>query len=432
MKKLFIFFIINMTMCANYDRLVLANLYSYYNIPDAYKNILEPLASDSKLQKKIVISKSSLPLFQKFSDLREKLSHVELCDLPSPIIKCPNLEEFFQLKNFSIKDDGQIGKIVDGGKLYSGNKARKLEFLLADAMSCGVKNVLTFGMAGSNHALATTIYTNLIGLKSICMLKPQHNDYTLQRNLLLQKYYGAELIYCLNDDMRIFLTCAQLVKNKLELGEFPYVIPTGGSCPLGVIGYVNAAFELHDQIKNKIICEPDLIYLPLGSAGTAAGLILGIKLLKLKSKIVLVAVEPTDIKELEKKLFKLINDANELLHELDSNIPQIKIETDDYEILTEHCGDDYALYTIEEIESMNLIKKLESIKLDGVYTGKTFAGMLKHILKNNLIDKNILFWNTFCSDDFKTLTNTIDYKNLPTPFHKYFEEDVQPFCKLLN
>ena len=128
-----------------------------------------------------------IPLFEHYHLLAHKLPYVSLGEFPTPVQKLNQLGRQLGLDNLFIKRDDLSGKV------YGGNKIRKLEFLLGDALRIGAKEVLTFGSAGSNHALATAIYARQLGLKSISMLVPQPNAHYVRRNLLMSYHCGAEL-----------------------------------------------------------------------------------------------------------------------------------------------------------------------------------------------------------------------------------------------
>ena len=145
-----------------------------------------------------------------------------------------------------------------------------LEFILGDALHAKVNEVLTFGAAGSNHALATAIYAQQLGLKSISMLRPQPNAHCVRRNLLMSYNCGAELHLYSNIPFVMPLAAPavlyQLLRHRLKCGQFPQVIPIGGSSPLGVVGFVNAAFELKQQILVHTTLEIVRRYVSLASA----------------------------------------------------------------------------------------------------------------------------------------------------------------------
>ena len=207
--------------------------------------------------------------------------------------------------------------------------------------------------------------------------------------------------------------------------QSPYYIPMGGSNEVGAVGFVNAAFELKEQIDQKIIPEPDYIYVTLGSAGTAAGLILGCKAAGLKTKIV--AVRISGKPEIKADLLKnLIKSTNKYLNMFDKNFPIFDIKEDDYIINNDFSGKKYAEVTKEGATAIRVLRAFEKIQLDGTYTGKTFAALLFDLVqKPELRDKNILFWNTYCSGNFSEITKDMDYKNLPDLLQGYFRVPVQ-------
>ena len=119
--------------------------------------------------------------------LEDRIPYVSLAELPTPVQKLDALGEEIGLDHLYIKRDDLAGKI------YGGNKIRKLDFILGNVLRTKAKEVLTFGFAGSNHALATAIYAQQVGLRSISMLMPQYNADYVRRNLLMSHYCGAEL-----------------------------------------------------------------------------------------------------------------------------------------------------------------------------------------------------------------------------------------------
>jgi D-cysteine desulfhydrase len=202
------------------------------------------------------------------------------------------------------------------------------------------------------------------------------------------------------------------------------MIPPGGSSPLGNCGYVNAAFELKEQIDKGELPEPDLIYLPTGTMGTATGLILGLKALGLKSRVI--PVQVVDKKFTNKvALYALLQSTSNYLTSLDPTFPSAPPEIDELFMEGGYYGDQYGLYTEQGMEAVRLIDRHEGIKLEGTYTGKTFAAFLNDTARPKMKDKTILFWNTFNSRDLSAFASNVDYRDLPKPFHSYFTEDVQ-------
>jgi D-cysteine desulfhydrase len=364
-----------------------------------------------------------IPLFENYKLLGQKLPYVSLGDFPTPVQQLGPLGRQLGLDHLYIKRDDLTGKI------YGGNKIRKLEFILGEALRKGAKEVMTFGAAGSNHALATAIYARQLGLKSISMLIPQPNADYVRRNLLMSYHNEAELH--LYTPKRYFRATAdpsvfyQLLRHRSKRGQWPFVIQMGGSSPLGAIGYVNAAFELNDQILKGEIPEPDYIYIAAGSMGTAAGLILGLRALNMKTTVVAVRVNSDRFVNV-KGLIKLIYKTNALLSSLDPSFPRCYFRETDIEIRHGYFGTQYALSTEAGTEAISLMNRYGGIKLEGTYTGKTFAALIDDARKSKLGNKVILFWNTYNSRDFSEAIAAIDYHKLPRSFHRYFEGEVQP------
>ena len=215
-------------------------------------------------------------------------------------------------------------------------------------------------------------------------------------------------------------------KQKHKTGQFPYIIPLGGSCPLGAVGYVEAAFELKEQIEKGEMPKPDVIYVTLGTGGTAAGLLLGLKAAQVDCKVCLVLIEPESMPgTLEFTTHTLFVKANALLQSHDQNFPTCTLTAEDYEIITKHTGKGYGMITNECRAAIDTLAQQEGIKLDGTYTGKAFASVLDDMTTGVCDGKTILFWNTFCGADYHEITDMVDYHDLPKAFHHYFENPVQ-------
>jgi 1-aminocyclopropane-1-carboxylate deaminase/D-cysteine desulfhydrase-like pyridoxal-dependent ACC family enzyme len=360
-----------------------------------------------------------IPLFERYPRLKERIPYIALGEFPTPVEKLARLGADIGVAKLYLKRDDLSGKV------YGGNKIRKLEFILGRAQRAGVKKVLAFGFAGSNHALATSVYAQRLGLKSGSMLLPQPNAHYVRRNLLMSHYSGAELHQHRNVPLLAGGTVYQLLRHKLSNGQFPQIIPPGGSSPWGTIGYVNAAFELQQQVMAGELPEPDRIYVALGSMGTAVGLMLGLKAANLKTRVISVRVVDEKYGN-ERKAVKLFHKANSLLHSRDPSFPRFELSEKDLEIRHGFFGKRYALFTEEGMKAVARMERKEGIKLEGTYTGKALAGLIDDAEKQDLGDKVILFWNTYNSRDFSDVIATVDYRQLPRCFHRYFEEEVQP------
>ena len=368
----------------------------------------------------------AISLFKQYPELGKKLPYISLCDLPTPVAKLEHAGEELGLRYLYIKRDDR------SGTLYGGNKPRKLEFLLGDALRARAKKVLTFGGAGSNHALATALYARKLGMKSISMLTDQPNAHYVRNNLLMSYHAGAELHLCgsgLESSLTVpafrFHSGIQMLKHSLLNGRFPRMIPAGGSLPLGIVGFVNAAFELRDQIENGEMPEPERIYVAAGTMGTSAGLLLGLRAAGLNCKVVAIRVVGEEFTNIQGML-DLIGRTNSLLHSFDPSFPAYEFTRNDIEIRHGFYGRQYAVFTDEAVEAVELMKQKEVIALEGTYTGKAFAALMDDAKHNKLKNTVMLFWNTSSSVDLSPFISDIDYHKLPRSFYKYFEEDVQP------
>jgi len=361
-------------------------------------------------------------IFEQYPLLKERIPYVQFGEFPTPIKRLSQLGKEIGTDYLYLKHDGLSGLI------YGGNKIRKLEFLLGDALHKGAKEVLTFGFAGSNHALATAVYAQKLGLKSISILLAQPNAQYVRRNLLLSHVCGAEIHHFKNEMAAYIPTTIIFLRKKLKQGKFPYIIGPGGSSPLGIIGYVNAGFELKEQVASGLMPEPDKIYLPLGTMGSAVGLTIGLKAAGLKTRVVSVRV--ADVKYGNKEKFvKLFKKTLALILSLDSSFPRVEITDDEVDIRHDFFGGQYARFTEQGMAALNLVAKSEGIRLDGTYTGKAMAALIDQVRGQGTRNEVILFWDTYNARDFSDTIKSVDYHQLPGCFHLYFEEDVQPLDK---
>jgi D-cysteine desulfhydrase len=359
-----------------------------------------------------------IPLFEHFPRLKENLPYVSVGEFPTPVKKLDKMGEKLGLAHLYVKQDGFTGKP------FGGNKVRKLEFVLGEALRRGAKEVLTFGYAGSNHALATAVYAKQLGLKSISMLLPQHTADYVRRNLLMSLYCEAELHHCPNRLIMPLATLYQQFRHRLKEGKYPYLIPPGGSTPAGTIGFVNAAFELKNQIDRGEVPEPDRIYVTLGTSGTVVGLMIGLKALGIKSRVIPVRV--VDKKWIdENSVLTLYTKTITLLCTLAPSFPRQDLSVSDIRIDDDFLGKGYAQFTDEGNEAVSLMEEVEGITLDGTYTGKTFAALIADAREKKIKDEIILFWNTLNTGDVSGLIEGVDYRRLPKPFHRYFNPAAQ-------
>ena len=207
-------------------------------------------------------------------------------------------------------------------------------------------------------------------------------------------------------------------------GELPYIIPTGGTSPLGTLGYVNAGFELHEQVTAGELPEPDWIFVPMGSGGTVAGLVLGAKLAGLRSRVAAVLV--TDIlPPSADKLARLAARSLALLRQQTSEVPAVALAAGDFTVIKGYVGPSYGAPTDAARAARDQMEALEGIHLETTYTAKCLAGMMDAVRTPAYRNCTVLFWNTYSSiDPAAHLGPLPHYQQLPRPFHQFFTGPV--------
>ncbi|MGO9585723.1 MAG: 1-aminocyclopropane-1-carboxylate deaminase/D-cysteine desulfhydrase [Limisphaerales bacterium] len=379
----------------------------------------QPIPGSTQTDRLLSEKPGTLPLFKDYPRLAGQLSHVSLGRFPTPVEKLEQVGNAIGLKNLYLKRDDLSGTV------YGGNKVRKLEFLLGDALRRNAKEVITFGFAGSNHALATALYANRLGLGSTSLLLPQSNAHYVRRNLLASHYFKADLRHYENWTLLGLGLLRKLLRGGIKHGTFPLLIPAGGTCPRGIAGYVNAAMELKEQIIAGEMPEPDFIYVPLGSMGTAVGLTLGLKAAGLKCRVIAVRVIEERFAN-AKKMTRLFQETASFLRKLDPAFPLPRLGDGDWTVRDDCLGGGYACFTEKAMKAAALMKEKAGIILNGTYSAKAFSALFDDTEKQVLKGKTVLYWNTYNSRDLSLFAAGVDYHHLPSAFHRYFEEDVQP------
>ena len=309
-----------------------------------------------------------------------KPKKLSIANIPTPIHLLGSISRNLNAK-IMVKRDDYTGLIT------SGNKIRKLEYLMYDAINSECDTIVTIGGIQSNHCRATTAIAKQYGFNVVLILCGENPErYT--SNLLLNKMLGAEIIWVdqkqYNDTIKLF----EKVKNDLQVkGLKPYFIPEGGSNAIGVWGYIDVIKEIIDfQEKNNVVF--DSIFCATGTGGTHSGLLIGKKLFNLNCNICSFNVNHTG-KIFERKISELINQT------IEKYSLKINIDDKDIHVIDGYVGPGYA--KMNDSELVNLIKliRLEGIFFDQVYTGKTFLGFLQEYSnKSDLFGKNVLFINT--------------------------------------
>lgn len=325
------------------------------------------------------------PLFRRFPELEERLPRLDLCGGPSPVRRLSALEEHLGRPGLWMKNDGLLGTT------YGGNKIRKLEFVLADAVRRRASTILTFGGTGSHHCLAAAIYARELGIRVAAVLLEQPDTDEVRTNLRLLESFGARTVRAGSLPLAV-AQAARLALRYTELGpppRVPYLLWVGSSTPLGCAGYVNAAFELADQVREGLLPEPRAVLLPLGSKGTAAGLLLGLRLAGLDTAVV--AVQVSDMPTVDARgVARIANATARLLRRSGASIPSVSFRPNDLTVISEAGARRYGHPTREAEEAKDLLRRLEGLTLDSTYTAKTVAALIAR----PQLPRPLLYWHT--------------------------------------
>lgn len=307
---------------------------------------------------------------------------ISLANLPTPIEKLERLSELWGGPEIYVKRDDLTGMAL------SGNKIRKLEFVIAEACNQGADLLITCGGIQSNHARATAIAATKLGMKSYLVLRGQEGS-EVNGNLFLDLLVGAKIKYITSEDYstRVDEIMADLAGQLKKEGHHPYVIPEGASNELGSMGYLAATEEIVEQLKIMKL-NVDYIVCAVGSGGTHAGLLLGQKLYKQDYQII---------------GFNVCDDEHYFVQKI-SRISQkaikrfgldINFKKEDVKIIDGYVGEGYALNRQEEIDFMKQVALEEGLLLDPVYTGKALYGLKEQISNGRFKkDEKILFIHT--------------------------------------
>ena len=306
---------------------------------------------------------------------------INLANLPTKIEKLSRTSEKLN-KNIYIKRDDQTGTEL------SGNKIRKLEFSIMEALNLGADTLITCGGIQSNHARATAAAAAKLGLNSCLVLRVKENEVP-DGNHFLDLVLGAEIKYITPEEYsnnRIKIMEA-LKSDYKKQGKNAYIIPEGASNGIGTFGYFNAMKEILEQEK-ELNVKFDSIVIGVGSGGTYAGLFYGNEVLNKDAKIYGINV-CDDAEHFQKEIYNILNESFEYTD------TKIEFTKEDINIIDGYVGEGYAISRTAELEFIKDFAKREAIILDPVYTGKAMYGLIKEIENGKFEDsKNILFIHT--------------------------------------
>ncbi|WP_458687690.1 1-aminocyclopropane-1-carboxylate deaminase/D-cysteine desulfhydrase [Nocardia tengchongensis] len=307
-------------------------------------------------------------LHQAFPELRSTLPHLALGATPTTVRPLPGLTD--GTASVWLKDDGEFG---DGG--WGGNKVRKLEWLLADAKHRGRQTILTVGGLGTNWGLATALYGREHGLSTVLALVDQPVDEHVRAQLGRLRDSGARL-YFTRTKARTIAAAPLLLGRYTTGGRLPYLLPAGGSSPLGALGYVETAFEIGAQVRAGKLPEPSHVVVAMGSGGTVAGLQLGLELAGLATRVVGVVVNDT-LRLDAATISRLAARTRTLLRRRGAKLPAPQNDPDRLRIVQGWMGQSYGHPTPAAGQALRLAEANENLHLEPVYTAKALAALLE-------------------------------------------------------
>lgn len=355
-----------------------------------------------------------LPLFQAYPQLAKNIKHIEICTLPTPVQLLEKYGNSVGHPQIYIKREDL------SGELFGTNKVRTLEFLLAEAYRDG-GNVVG-GLPGTSMALASNIYANQLGIPLTTVLFKQNHTKEAQRNLRYFQHVSANL-----NQVTSFpeMQALQARLNQESQEKFAHdTFSMSPNTPIGMCGYINAIFELKQQIENGDIPEPDFIYLSAGLLGTSAGLTIGLKATGLKTQLIACNVESpfADLDTQRKMLLELASNALAYLQDNADDFPDVSVTEEDinFRTLTNEESQKLIPQYMLLIEQM---QNLENITLDLTWTARAILALEKDIKSGKLAGKTVLYWHTHNSRPYPNQLHTVDYKELPEDFWHYFETD---------
>lgn len=314
-----------------------------------------------------------------------RLRRVVLGCWPTPLHELPGLSSALGGPRIFVKREDLSGLALGG------NKCRKLEYVLADAQERGIDSLITSGSSQSNFALQMAVAARKLGMEPyLVLVKGVHLE--TQGNLLLHDIVNSSVtILEVSDPGEMFTTMPkkmnELADELRSKGYNPLVIPAGAECPLGTVGWINAAEEIGQQLRDKKI-DIHHVVLANGGGGTQAGLMLGFRQLEVPLPVVGISV----LNEKNEAMNEVVRHFNETATFLDLDVATTP---DDITVFDDYIGPGYGIPTKECIEAIRLVARTEAIFLDPVYTGKAMYGLMDLISKGTFTRQdNVLFIHT--------------------------------------
>ena len=351
------------------------------------------------------------PFDHRFPQLAARLPWQALADLPTALEPAPGFGAALGVPSLLIKRDDL------SASPYGGNKVRKLEYLLGDALARGCNAVLTFGAAGSNHALATSIYARQLGLDCHVVTSDQVQTPWVADTLRWHLRLGTQLTPAAGY-AQMLETAAHIRAQHPGGADLVYEIPWGGSSPLGTIGFVAAGFEIAAELAALGVRDPVRIYVACGTMGSVAGLVLGLYLAGSDATVVGVPILPQE-RVSAPAVATLCKAAGAEMQQRDASVPSCPDPQSRFEFRSGFLGAGYAQPTPEGVEAMHLARDLAGLKLETTYTAKALACLIADARSGRLAGAVPVFWQTWNSRPKPPGLQEVDIRRLPASLQKY-------------
>jgi D-cysteine desulfhydrase family pyridoxal phosphate-dependent enzyme len=311
----------------------------------------------------------------------ENIPRARITFLPTPLTELKRLGAALHGPRIFMKRDDCTGLALGG------NKTRKLEFLIGEALSLGCDCVITGGAMQSNHSRQTAAAAAAVGLECHLALGGEEPPFA-EGNLLLDRLLCATVHWC--GEQRKGERIPEIAETLRAQGRKPYIVPYGGSNATGALGFVAAAAELKEQLA-QLDERIDYVIIPSSSGGTHAGMTVGIDFYKIKTKVIGIGIDRKDPNEppYESGLATL---ANQIAERLGSRSTYTE---DDFTMKYGYLGGGYGIVGDLEREAIRLTARHEAVLLDPVYTGRSMGGLIDMIRNNEFSSRDaVLFWHT--------------------------------------
>lgn len=321
------------------------------------------------------------PFLLEYPALADELAPVKLAELPTPVQALPAFGPQAWIKRDDITHT-----------VYGGNKIRKLEFVLSDIRRQGAREVITFGATGTNAGIAASMVCAAEKMPCRIITFPQPESATVEKNRRWMQHFGARLM----PQKTLWRAVLRYYLHPARLRRHSYFLFAGCSNPVSTFGYVNAAFELREQIRQGLCPEPAEIILPVSSASTLAGLTLGVALAGLDTQVTGIRVAAEKLGPFSACTPQVVaRMQTEALCRIRRHYPALPLKKAAMVTLSgDYFGPGYGVSTRAAGAAMKRFESATGMKLESTYSGKAAAAFLDRLACSQ---RPVLFWNTFNS-----------------------------------